>query len=183
MKITESHKLLLALHAALGVVLSAETAEASAAAEIETPEPEDLKMPTSAELKTVLTEIRDRDTEVLKELLASFGAAKLKELSKEDWPAAYAAAQALLVDEDEDDDLDDDDLDDDLDDDDDDLDGDDDDIEVPDPEDLKAQIQAYAKANSKEKATRLLKKAGLNTVRGIKAATEEKLIALAKLLA
>ena len=126
------------------------------------PEIEELYQPTGAELKTILTELRDnKGADVIKEILVSFGAKNLKSLEKSDWPAVYAAAQEAGKDDDDDGfDLDDDGF------------GDD---EAPDAEVVKELCQAYAKKNGKEKAIAVLKAAGLNSVRGIKSASDDTL--------
>lgn len=132
-------------------------------------EVEELKVPTADELKTVLTELRDsKGADIIKEILTSFGAKNLKTLEKLDWPAVYAAAKEAGKDDD-DDGFGDDDLDDGF--------GDD---EAPDADAVKTLCQAYAKKNGKEKAIAVLKTAGLNSVRGIKSASD---VALAKIYA
>lgn len=140
------------------------------------PESEELKVPTAEELKTILTKLRDdKGADIIKEILTSFGAKNLKTLEKSDWPAVYAAAQEAMKDGDDGfgDDLDDGgfgDLDDGADD-------------TPlDPEVIKGLCQAYAKKNGKEKAIEVLKKAGLNSVRGIKSASDSALATIYKIV-
>lgn len=132
------------------------------------PETEALFEPNADELKTILTQVRDEvSVDMLKEILTSFGATNLKTLEKSDWPSAYASAKAALGGSDAGGD-------DDFGFDDDELGGD----EAPDAETVKTGAQAYAKKHGKEKAIEALKKAGLNSVRGIKGATGEQLAKL-----
>jgi hypothetical protein len=127
-----------------------------------------LHVPSKKELKDTLTELREEaGSETLKDLLKTHGAKNLATLDEDEWPGIYAAAKNIL---DEDDGLGDDDDDLDMDDDDDDLGGADADV---DPEEVKAAVQKYAKANGRDEATDILKENGLNSVRGLKGATTE----------
>lgn len=137
---------------------------------------EELKVPTGPELQAILTRVRDEQgADTLTEILTSFGATKLKELQKSDWPAIYRAAEVALgeVDESNDDLLDDDGLG--LDDPDDLLGG-----EELDPEDVKTACQEHAKKHGKAKTEAILAKNGLNTVRGLKSASQDVLAAIMK---
>lgn len=127
----------------------------------------DLPMPTPAELKKALTDCQaklGRDT--LTTIFNAHGAAKLKELKKDEWPAVYAEVNKLLSEDssDDDDDLD---MDDDL-----------DDNSGPDPEEVKKAVQVFNKKRGPEKTKKLLGMFGLNTVRGIKNASAEQLAGL-----
>jgi len=130
-------------------------------------EPAELHVPTADELKLRLTEVRDeKGVDMLKEILTSFGATNLKTLTQDDWPAAYAAAGEVLGAGGAEDDMGFDDLDD--------LGGDDlDATDAPDADTVKALCQKYAAKNGKEKAAKILKDAGLNTVRGLAKSTDE----------
>lgn len=145
------------------------------------PKKETLKAVSPDQLKSVMTKVRDElGEETLAELLTAFGATKLKEVDKDDWPALVAAGEAALNggsgDEPSDDDLG---LgeDDDLLGGDDDLDGLD---EVPDAEEVKTACQAHAKKHGKEKTQAILSKHGLNTVRGLASASDEVLTKIYK---
>lgn len=163
-----------------------EDAPAPAAAKKEAPakaapKKEALKVPTGAELQAIMTRVRDEhDGDTVAEILTAYGATKLKELDKSDWPAVYAAAETVLNGVGGDDDLGEDD--DDLLGDDDDLGGEDDDLdgEELDPEEVKTACQAHATKNGKAKTQAILEKNGLNTVRGLKSADQKTLAAIMK---
>lgn len=147
------------------------------------PETETLKPVTPDQLKAVMSRVRDElGDENIAELLTAFGATKLKDVDKGDWPALAAAATTMLdgsaaaSDEPEDDGFG-------LDDEGDDGFGlDDDDAgDAPDAETVKVAVQAYAKKHGKEKATAILSKNGLNTVRGLQSADAATLTAIHKL--
>lgn len=136
------------------------------------PKKETLKAVSPDQLKAVMTKVRDElGEDTLAELLTAFGATKLKEVDKDDWPALVAAGEAALNggsgDEPDDDDLglgDDDDL----------LGGDDDlGGDAPDAEEVKVACQNHAKKHGKEKTQAILSKHGLNTVRGLASASDE----------
>ena len=163
--------------------------------ELEEKKPKKLYMPTGAEMKAAMLELQETNgKDGLVSFLKSYGATSPKNLKKTEWPAAYAELNELnntddeLEEEAEEDefDLDDDgedvevdDFGDDMDDDDD-MFGDDDDMEVPDPTEVKVACQKYAQKNGKEKATKILKANGLNTVRGLPNASDEALVAIMK---
>lgn len=165
---------------ALGVSATAATIAAPAkatgkAAPVEEPEAEEenLKPVTGPELQAIMTKVRDeKGAEAVTEILTAYGASKLKELDKSDWPSVFAAAETLLSDGDDDllgDGLDDDDL----------L-GDGLDGEELDPEAVKEACQAHAKKYGKAKTTAILEKNGLNTVRGLAKADQSVLAAIMK---
>lgn len=149
---------------------AASSPKATKAAEPE-PEVETETLPavTADQVKTAMTRVRDElGEETITELLTAFGATKLKEVAKDDWSALVAAANAALDGGkgEEDDGFG---LDDEAEEDD----GfglDDDDTPAVDAETVKITVQAYAKKHGKEKATALLQKFGLNTVRGLASA-------------
>lgn len=156
----------------------------TAAAKAAEPAPtkEKLKTPTGEELVALMTRVRDElGAETVTELLTSYGASKLKELDKSDWPAIFAAAQVALDGVGGDDDgLDDDDglgLDDD-----DGLGLDDEggEGEEVDHEEVKVACQAYAKVHGRAKTEAILQKHGLNTVRGLAKADNGVLAAIMK---
>lgn len=137
--------------------------------------------PNKEELMQKLTELRDSSSidgkGILKNILVSFGAKRFGELAKEDWPSVYSAAvEALKPVEpekpdnnfEEDFGLDDDDLD-----------------EAPtlDRLDLKVRVQAVGKRKGQNVAIELLKRAGLNSVRGLKTASADVLARVDKELA
>lgn len=144
--------------------------------EDEEAEQEELKVPTGPELKKAFTDLRDSEgADVCKEILTSFGAKGLKDLDKDDWAAAYAACLEAAKgdadsDEDEEDDFDDFE------------DEDGDDVEAPDADTVKEACQKWAQKSGKEKPTAALKKNGLNTVRGLKAASDEVLAGIYKMV-
>lgn len=146
------------------------------------PKTETLKPVTPDQLKAVMSRVRDElGDENIAELLTAFGATKLKDVDKGDWPALAAAANTMLdgaaaaSDEPEDDGFG-------LDEPEDDGFGLDDDAgDAPDAETVKTAVQAYAKKHGKEKATAILSKNGLNTVRGLQSADAATLTAIHKL--
>lgn len=142
--------------------------------EDEEAEQETLKVPTGPELKKAFTDLRDSEgADVCKEILTSFGAKGLKDLDKDDWAAAYAACLEAAkgdADSDEDDDGFDD------------FEDDADEVDAPDAETVKTACQAWAQKAGKEKPTAALKKNGLNTVRGLKAASDEQLAGIYKMV-
>lgn len=168
----------LGVSTAAAPVSTGKTTSKAASAPADEPEDaaeENLKVPTGPELQAILTQVRDDlGQEALTEILTAFGASKLKELDKSDWPAAFAAAQQALGDGDDDDLLDDDGEDDD------DLLDDGDDEEGPDAEEVKTACQNYAKKHGKDKTNAILKKNGLNTVRGLASAPQAVLTAVYK---
>lgn len=131
----------------------------------------DLPMPTAQSLKKALIDVRDElGNDALRAIFKTHGAKNIQSLKKEEWPAAFAEATKLLKDDSDDDD-DWGDL------------GDDDDIgtdKVPTAEEVKDACQAYAKENGKTAANDILSDNGLNTVRGLKKATDKQLIAILK---
>jgi hypothetical protein len=139
----------------------------------EEPETETLPAVTADQVKTAMTRVRDElGDETITELLTAFGATKLKDVAKDDWSALVAAANAALNPAagsgDDDDGFG-------LDDDGDDgfgLDDDDGAAEV-DAEEVKVNVQTYAKKHGKEKAQAILTKHGLNTVRGLASAAND----------
>lgn len=154
--------------------------------ELEEVEPKTLYVPTGAELKAALLELQETNgKEALVSFLKSHGATSPKNLKKSEWAVAYAELNELnnLDDvENEEPESDDDEFDDLLGDDDEDddlLGGDDDlDMEAPEPDEVKVAVQKYAQKNGREKATAILKKHGLNTVRGLAKASDEALIGI-----
>lgn len=117
---------------------------------------------TLKDVKAILTRVRDEiDTKTLSEILTACGAKKLGELDESDYGACYAMAEEALKGNDAGA-----------------GDGDEfgfDDDDVPDVETIKNACKAYADTHGKVKATAILKAAGLNTVRGLKSASEEQL--------
>lgn len=180
----ELEKVLAAL-SKLGVASSAasipatKTAPAKPAAKEPEVETEVLKAVTADEVKTVMTQVRDElGADTITEILTAFGAEKLKDVDKSDWPALVAAAKAALAPAGGGDDDDGFGLDDEGDDD-----GfglDDEEGEAPDADEVKTAVQAYAKKHGKEKAQAILVKNGLNTVRGLASADAATLTAIAK---
>lgn len=119
-------------------------------------EPE-LYTPTQAELVKVLTSVKDDvSKDKLIELLKAHGASNLKTLDEAEWPAIYAEANNLLGNGEASDD---------------DIFGDDE--SAPDPDVVKTAVQAMAAKKGKEKAAKVLQDVGLNTVRGLKSASED----------
>ena len=144
-------------------------------------EPKELYTPTGAELKSALLELVELNgTDALKDFLKSHGATSPKTLKKSEWAVAYAEVNEIInVDGDLGEDKDEfemgDEAEDDL------FDEADDDMgEAPTAEEVKTAVQKYAQKNSREKATAILKKSGLNTVRGLANATDSALSAIMK---
>ena len=129
---------------------------------------EELPQRSLEDVKKILTQVRDaKGNDQLKEILTAFGATNLKTLGAEDYSACYASAEEMLKEDDDD------------------MFGDLDDggaAAVPDADTIKALCQAYAKKHGKEKAAAVLKKAGLNTVRGLAKATVEQLESIYKIV-
>lgn len=177
----ELEKVLAAL-SKLGVASAAASIPAKEPAKAPAKEPkvetEVLKAVTADQVKTAMTRVRDElGEDTITELLTAFGAEKLKDVDKADWSALVAAANAALdgAGGGEDDDgfgLDDDG--------DDGFGLDDDEGEAPDAEEVKTNVQAYAKKHGKEKAQAILVKNGLNTVRGLASADAATLTAINK---
>lgn len=145
---------------------------ASAPAKRDEPKAVAEKLPavTADDVKGTMTRVRDElGEEMIGEILTAFGATKLKDVAKDDWAALVAAAKQALDgangSKDDDDGFG-------LDDEEDDGFGldDGDEGEEVDAETVKLTVQAYAKKFGKEKATALLQKFGLNTVRGLASA-------------
>lgn len=178
----ELEKVLAAL-SKLGVASAAAsipTKETSTKAPVKEPkvETEVLKAVTADQVKTAMTRVRDElGDDTVTELLTAFGAENLRGVDKGDWPALVAAANAALEPAgggDDDDGFG-------LDDDGDDGFGlDDDEGEAPDADEVKTNVQAYAKKHGKEKAQAILVKNGLNTVRGLASADAATLTAINK---
>ena len=152
----------------------------TATTEVEETKAHELYNPTATELRNMLIEVKElKGGETAKEILAAHGAKTLKALDKEEYATVYATAKNILdepEDEPEDDELEDE-LEDEFEDDE--LE-DDEDMDVPEPEVVKVMVQKYAKRNGKENTLDILKKHGLNTVRGLKAASDEALLGIFK---
>lgn len=59
--------------------------------------PADLPMPKPAEIKKLLTEVKEvLGVEVLKDIYTTHDAEKLKDLEKDEWPTVFAEATSLL---------------------------------------------------------------------------------------
>lgn len=117
---------------------------------------------TLKDLKTVLSRVRDElGNKTLVDILTAFGATRLSDIDEDDYSAVYAAGEEALKKPGDDDGFD--------------LGLDDDDPEPLDPVAIKDLCQEYAKKHGKAKATAILEKAGLNTVRGLKSASQEQL--------